>query len=129
MNENVRLLEITATGHYSDATAAQTCWVTQEFVEKYEEPIGEWSFTFSELDGKHSETEGELFIHSTPRDMALAWSVSQGEHWAFTEDMFDHEEFESADVSEMISLNEDLNSMIDVKTETIITIGDHRIVV
>ncbi|ALP47540.1 hypothetical protein phiST2_0380 [Vibrio phage phi-ST2] len=129
MNDNLRLIEVSATGYYSNATAAHTCWVTAEFVEKYEDAICAFSFYFSDLDGKHSETEAEVCIHEEQRDMALAWSESQGEDWSITEIMFDHEAFESDDIEEMISLNEDMNNTIEVKTQTVITIGTETIIV
>ncbi|QIW90906.1 hypothetical protein COHAPHLL_00043 [Vibrio phage V09] len=129
MNDNLRMIEVSATGYYSNATAAHTCWVTDEFVEKYEDEIRKFDFYFSDLDGKHSETHADIEIYSDQRDMALAWSESQGEDWSITEIMFDQDVFEDADIEEMISLNEDMNNTIEVKTQTVITIGTETIVV
>ncbi|AGN30180.1 hypothetical protein VPFG_00178 [Vibrio phage nt-1] len=129
MNDNLRMIEVSAVGYYSNATAAHTCWVTEEFVEKYKDDIKAFDFYFSDLDGKHSETHAEVNILEHSKEMALAWSESQGECWSITECMFDEFEFDSADIEEMISLNEDMNNTIEVKTQTIITIGTETIVV
>lgn len=129
MNDDLRMIVLSATGYYSNATAAHTCWVTKDFAEKYEDVIYGFDFSFSDLDGKHSETEAEVGIYSDQRDMALAWSDSQGECWGITEAMFDSDEFENEDIEEMIALNEDMNNTIEVKTQTIITIGTETIVV
>ena len=129
LNDNTRMIEVAAIGHYSNATESHTCWVTAEFIEKYEDAIGKFEYSFNDLDGKHSETEADVYYHVDAKTMAEAWAESRGQSWVITEIMFDSELFEDEDIEEMISLNEDMNNMIEVKTQTIIKIGDETIVV
>ncbi|CAL9972519.1 hypothetical protein VPHD482_0170 [Vibrio phage D482] len=134
MNDNTRLIEVTATGHYSNATETQTCFVTAEFIEKYKDAIDTFTYRFHELDGKHSETEADIHVLESTKEMALSWADSRGEHWAITEVMFDHirgyaDEVDEEDFAAMISLNEDMNNTIEVRTRTEITIGTETITV
>lgn len=133
MNDNTRMIEVSATGHYSNASETHTCWVTKEFCDKYADAIGTFSYHFHELDGKHSETEGDVYIHESVTDMMNAWIASNGDHWVITEVLFDHIRGE-ADADEddfiaMASLNEDMNETIEVRTETIVTFEGERFVI
>jgi len=133
MNDNTRMIEVTATGHYSNKSESHTCFVTSEFIEKYKSAIDTFTYTFCDLDGKHSETDADVYVLESHKEMALAWVQSEGQDWAITESMFDHirseVEFDEEDFSEMISLNEDLNQTIDVRTVTTVTIGTETITV
>jgi hypothetical protein len=124
MNDEVVMIEVTATGHYSNASATHTCWVTKDFVEKYKDDIASYSTSFDELDGKNSETEAEINILSDHRDMALAYADALGDSWKITEDMFESFDLSDDEIHEMSNFNDDMNNMVSVETRTIIRIGD-----
>ncbi|CAM0050836.1 hypothetical protein VPHF86_0157 [Vibrio phage F86] len=137
MNDDVRLLELSATGYHSNSTETHTMWVTQDFIDKYGDCILAQTIYFHELDGKHSETEGEISFHSDLQAMALAWADSRGESYKI-EEVFDHlrgdyvGEFEDGlndAIAEMTELNTDLNETIEVTNITKVTIGTETVIV
>lgn len=71
-------IEMTATGHYSGATESEMVWIDDALYEKYEHQINEICFYFHDLDGKHSETKGELYIHETLTEGLAEWKDCTG---------------------------------------------------
>lgn len=138
MNDDVRLLELSATGYYSSSTETHTMWVTQDFIDKYGECILAQTIRFHELDGKHSETEGAITFHNDLQSMALAWADSLGESYKIEGELFDNlrgdyvGEFEDGlndAIAEMIELNTDLNETVEVSQITKVTIGTETVIV
>lgn len=50
-------------GYHSGATASVGLIVPTTFCKEYEDEIKETDISFSELDGRHSETEGGIVNH------------------------------------------------------------------
>lgn len=60
--ENYVLLHVSAEWYYSGSSVNRVTVMLKSDYEKYKEDISNLTFTFYELDGKHSEVEWELNI-------------------------------------------------------------------
>jgi hypothetical protein len=130
MNEDVVMIELSAIGNNSNATATHTCWVTSDFVEQFKDQILNFNAQFDDIDGKHSKTDATVNILTDHDSMALAYADSLGESWQITESMFDSfEELTNDDINELINFNNDINDMVSITTKTIVRIGDVEVVV
>jgi hypothetical protein len=75
-------MEVFAEGHHSGSTGTEGMFIPTSFLEEFSEEIASHTFYFHELDGKHSETEGDVsFSDITPEnvdDFVKDWLVNDG---------------------------------------------------
>ena len=60
--ENLVIIRLTADGYYSGSSVEECCILREDTFDKIKEKLFNKTFYFHELDGKHSETEGDLSI-------------------------------------------------------------------
>ena len=89
----VVFIEFYGEGYYSGASESQSAFVTKEFFEEYKDEFEGYTPYFSELDGKHSEIEGDVKINlcNTEEDLksALRTMVEQDGDWMVFESCLD----------------------------------------
>lgn len=110
---SIVLITLSAEAYYSGATVTHDAFVTQAFIDENEEIIEGYHFSVHELDGKHSETEGEVSFDTLDKDNAESLLAElHGESEQVFEDMLD----DCIGLEEMIDLDRDIRSKIGVKT-------------
>ena len=89
----VVFVEFYGEGWYSGASESQSSFVTKEFFEEHKDEFEGYTPYFSELDGKHSEIEGEVKINlcETEDDVkvALKTFTEQDGDWMIFESCLD----------------------------------------
>lgn len=114
---NYTYLEVTAEAYHSGSTASVGLIVPNSFYKEYEEDIDDWHFSFHELNGKHSEVEGELTatdIREHNVDAVVRWllDVSHGQEKLL--EMV--QEIDSDLLEEIDCLNSNLQANVSLQT-------------
>lgn len=73
--KKVVCLEVSATGHRSGAFRSCIFFMSEEDYDKHAEKLGEYRFWFHELDGKHSEVEGEVMVRREDQDIGQSYHL------------------------------------------------------
>lgn len=78
--KKVVCLEVSATGYRSGAFRSSIFFMSKEDYDKHEEKLGEYRFWFHELDGKHSQVEGDVAVYHIDEDIGQAYyQVTDGD--------------------------------------------------
>ncbi len=115
---NVVFVEFYGEGWYSGASESQSAFVTKEFFEENKEIFEDYTPYFSELDGKHSEIEGDVKINlcETEEQLkeALKTSSEKDGNWMVWESCLDGVD----GVEEQVEFSKNITSKITSKTVT-----------
>jgi hypothetical protein len=74
--KKVVCLEVSATGHRSGAFRSHLFFMTEDDFNKHEDVLREYRFWFHDLDGKHSEIEGDVKVHYDDNAIGQAYHLS-----------------------------------------------------
>ena len=123
----VVFIEFFGEGYYSGASESQSAFVTKEFFEEYKDEFEGYTPYFSELDGKHSEIEGEVKINlcETEEDIktALKTFTEQDGDWMVFESCLDGCE----DIEEQWKFSKDIKKRVSSYTTTVYTFDGEEI--
>lgn len=118
--KEVVAIELFGEGYRSGAVARHVSLVTKDFYEENIELVENYTPYFHELDGKHSEVQGNVYVYDNARDIAEALAGAT-DNWMIWESLFaDVEEgYEEAQQE-----SEALEELCSVKKTTTVTLGD-----
>ena len=123
----VVFVEFYGEGWYSGASDSQSAFVKKEFFEEYKDMFEGYTPYFSELDGKHSEIEGEVKINlcETEEDIktALKTFTEQDGDWMVFESCLDGCE----DIEEQWKFSKDIKKRVSSYTTTVYTFDGEEI--
>lgn len=131
--KEVVAIELFGEGYYSGSVASHLGFMLKQDYLKYKEEIESYIPYFSELDGKHSETEGEVFVHELDNEIAAAY-VRMTDDWLFYECLIEHaiQDYEvdfDVEHSRLKTFSEEIMSVFSMSTVTTVEIEDKVIVV
>lgn len=118
MNLNdIVLVTMFGEGYYSGNIVEYSAIIPLEMFEEFEDEITSYTPYFYELDGKHSEVQGQVFIKkgSELSFQRLIAEMVGTDYDYVLERLFDHLGIVSEDIYDM---NEDFTENCEVKTET-----------
>lgn len=85
--DEVVLVTCYGEGHYSGNSETQGWWVTKDFYEEHKELINNYIPHFHDLDGKHSEVEGAVWVYQGITLASLTEFEDINEGWKIYESM------------------------------------------
>lgn len=74
--KKVVCLAVSAEGYRSGAFRSHIFFMPEDDFDKHEDVLLAYRFWFHELDGKHSEIEGEVTVHYKDHDIGQAYHMS-----------------------------------------------------
>lgn len=114
-NEPFVAIEIRAEGYYSGAVESHVGFMTLRNYHKYEEQILSWTPCFYGLDGKHSEVDGEVVVHTTKLTIAKAFASKTGD-WKFAESLMERIWESDEECQRLVNLHQDISKKFTVST-------------
>lgn len=116
--EDLVLVEVFAEGYYSGQTETVAVVMSKEFVEEHIDNFG--TVYFSELDGKHSEVEGDISTKQVNEEnIKLVIScllTATGDDYHIWEEMLG--DISESEVEKQITINREFNARIKSKVLT-----------
>lgn len=119
--KEVVAIELFGEGYRSGAVARHVSLVTKDFYEENIDLVENYTPYFHELDGKHSEVQGEVIVHHEAQDIAKALAGAT-DNWMIWESLF--YDSVSASLEEAQDESAALEAMCSVKKTTTVTLGD-----
>lgn len=121
---NYVCIELYGEGYYSGQSETHVAFVTKSFYDEHEDLIVNYTPYFHELDGKHSEVEGETFVIEIvdyeTACRALKHLATRDSDYQIWDGMFDS--LDKDLVKEQIDLSDSIFKKLQVKT--VITFDD-----
>lgn len=118
--EDLVMINLYGEGYYSGNSESYTMVVSLSFYEKYEDEINNYTPYFHELDGKHSEVEGETSVTPVSEGTlkCVIASVLEDESWKIEESLFDSIGAGAEEVAEQVGIHEAFSTLCEKKTVT-----------
>ncbi len=115
---NVVFVEFYGKGYYSGSSESHSAFVTKEFFEENKETFENYTPYFHELDGKHSEIEGDVNINLCNTEERLREAIKKvcekDDDWMIWESCLDGVD----GVEEQVEFSKNITSKITSKTVT-----------
>ncbi len=127
--EDLMLLSVCGEGYYSGNSESYSMVISREFYDKYADEIHKYTPTFYELDGKHSEVEGEVLVVGV-EEKELKYVIStrlEDESWKIEESMFESIGASREEIDTQISIDASFKALCDIKVVTSIYFKGERI--
>lgn len=112
--DDIVLVTMFGEGYHSGNVAEYSAILPLQLFEEFEEEIVSYTPYFYELDGKHSEVQGQVFVKDLPMQRLISEMIETDYDYVL-ERLFDHLGISSEDIYNM---NEDFIKNCEVKTET-----------
>jgi hypothetical protein len=114
------LITVQGCGYHSNKQVSHATLISKELYEEHKELIDKFSYTFYELDGKHSETEGNVFVEkvSDIHFSEVVEGMLEGDFIYVLESLEDHLGL-SGEIGFLYDFNKEFTNKCESETKTV----------